>query len=219
MSDLGKKIAGLFVKQEEPSTVPAAAAPAEEAEESVAPARSSRAGSAARGSARSTEDAEVSEGGLDQGILASLEEALASKAPKDYGYQQFRSTLDKMKKKTPNEAARFTAALAAAEAMGCTSAKIVASANEAIEVLKGEQGQFKKEIAELNKADEAKAAELKDVEDQIKALTSKQTKLNKELQASATNIQDMQQRFQTTFKGLVSEINTDIDKVNEYSSK
>ncbi len=216
---IGQSIKGLFVKQEEPS-VPATEAP--EQEEVVVPARSSRAGSAKTSKVGDDagEDVEVtSSEDIDKDILANLEKALDDNTPKSYGYTQFRDTLDKMKKKIPSEASRFTAALAAADAQGASPSVIISTAQDALTVLKGEQTQFKSEIAALNKADEAKQAELKEVEDQIKALTSKQTKLNKELEASAARIQVTQLKFQTTYKSLVAEINADIEKVTEYSSK
>lgn len=213
-----KALKGLFV-QEDPNAAPAAT-PAPEAEETAAPVRG-RAGSTSRTRSAEVEGEEV-EGGdesIDKDIMANLEKALADNTPKTYGYQQFAATLEKMKKKTPSEAARFTAALAAAEAMGCNPARLIETANAAITVLKGEQTTFKSEMNALNKENEDKQAQLKEVEDQIKTLTSKQTKLNKELEASAANIQTTQMRFNTTFKSKVAEINADIEKISEYSSK
>ncbi len=216
--EFGKKIAGLFVQQ--PEEAPAATAPAAEAEAAPAPARSGRSGAALRTNRNADVDADAGsdDSAVDKDILANLEKALDDATPKAYGYQQFRDTLAKMTKKIPNEASRFTAALAAADGMGCSTARLLETANDAITTLKGEQTQFNSEIAALNKADDDKQEKLKGVEDQIKTLQSQQTKLNKELAESSSNIQSMQNKFQVTFKSLVAEIKADIEKIGEYSS-
>lgn len=218
---IGKALKGLFVEgsPEEAAAKAGAAAPEAEAE-TAAPARSGRSGAALRTGKAADVDADSgdSDSAVDKDIMANLEKALDDATPKAYGYQQFRDTLAKMAKKIPNEASRFTAALAAAEGMGCNSARLIDTANDAITTLKGEQTQFNSEIAALNKADEDKQAKLKDVEDQIKSLQSQQTKLNKELAESASHIQTTQGKFQVTYKALVAEIKADIDKITEYSS-
>lgn len=217
MSGFGGKLKGLFVTEDAPT-----AAPATEVAEDTAPAAkiTGRAGAARAGSAKVTTDDDTDDTGseVDKSILANLEKALDDNTPKTYGYQQFRDTLAKMKKKIPNEASRFTAALAAAEGMGASADKILSTADDAITVLKGEQNQFNVEISGLIKVDDDKAEELKGIESQIKTLTSKQTKINKELAESANTIQGKKQAFQVTIKSLIAEINADKDKVSEYSS-
>jgi chromosome segregation ATPase len=217
MSGLGK-LKSLFVTED----APAAPAPAEDAAAKAPVKAAGRAGAANRAAAPATEDEDTSdEAGseVNNDILANLEKALDDNMPKTYGYLQLRDALAKMKKKIPNEASRFAAALAAAEASGADTTKILATADDAIAVLKGEQSQFNSEIAGLTKADDAKAADLKDIEDQIKVLTSKQTKINKELAASADTIQTKKQQFQVTIKSLIAEITADKEKVSEYSTK
>src|SRR5271166_5999883 len=95
-------IMDLFVKNDDK------AAPAAEATPAVTPAvvrTNSRAGSATKGKAAAVpveEEAPVedaTDGGVDQKILANLEQALTDATPKDYGYLQFRGSLAKMEKK------------------------------------------------------------------------------------------------------------------------
>lgn len=213
-----EKVASLFVKPEDKPEVAVKPEATEEQPEAaqVAPSRSRSGRSGSSGSSASAES--DGDGSVDKDILANLEKALDDHTGKDYGYIQFRDVLAKMKKKIANEAARFQAALASAEAMGCNASAIISSANDAIDVLKGEQTQFNSEIAALVKADDDKDEELKDIEQQIKALQSKQTKINKELSESSTRISTAKQNFQVTYKQVVADIQSDIEKVQEYSS-
>jgi hypothetical protein len=216
-------LGSIFFKPD-PEKVPAPA-PEQDQAATPAPVRSSRAGAATRGKAVAAEPEEdapaddtASDGGINKKIMDGLEQALTDSTPKDYGYLQFRTALEKMAKKIPNEGARYAAALAAAEGMGCDAAKITSTAQAALKVLAGEQKQFNDEIDDTQRADAAKQAEVTDLDTQIHALQVKQTKLNKELAISAAKIQTDQQDFAATYKQLTNEIKGDIEKVSEYST-
>jgi len=216
-------LGSLFFKQEDPKPAAVEAPEQESAAPAVAP-RSSRAGAASknRGAVATADDEQEdtsADGGVDKDMLANLEKALDDNKGKSFGYLQFRESLGKMEKKIPNEGQRFAAALAASEGMGCDANSITSTAQAALAVLSGEQKQFNAEITELQKADAAKQAKVTDIESQIHALQQQQTKLNKELATSAASLQTKQNNFAVTYKSLVAEIKSDIEKVTEYSSK
>ena len=214
-------IGSLFFKQEDPKP---AAAPEQESAAPAVVTRSSRAGAASRGRVAAVvedddQQADASaDGGVDKDMLANLEKALDDSKDKSFGYLQFRDSLAKMEKKIPNEGNRFAAALAAAEGMGADANSITTTAQAALAVLAGEQKQFNTEMSERQKADVAKQAKVTDIENQIHTLQQQQTKINKELAASANDIQTKQNNFIITYKSLVAEIKSDIEKVTEYSS-
>ena len=217
-------LASLFFKQDETKSAAGPAAPEQEAPAVVVAPRSSRAGAAAKSRAAAPEADDQQEdasadGGVDKDMLANLEKALDDNKGKSFGYLQFRDSLAKMEKKIPNEGNRFAAALAAAEGMGCDASTINTTAQAALAVLAGEQKQFNAEMSERQKADAAKQAKVTEIENQIHTLQQQQTKINKELAASANDIQTKQNNFIVTYKSLVSEIKSDMEKVTEYSSK
>jgi hypothetical protein len=223
MSDFIKKFKSVFVIEEEGAT--AHTANQQHPAEMTAPPQKSSA------PAQPAPTQSTSSGHVSAKFVEILASALEKNNQDGFDYFEFRQSLKNLAKMPMDEQTCFQSAYAMAQTMGVTSAKLIDSAKHYLGVLSGEQSRFSEahtqQKAKLigNREDEAKNLEagMQQKAEQIKQLTQeievnrqKSEQIRKEISESTVKIESTKADFEATFTGVVSQIQDDMSKIQQY---
>ena len=148
-----------------------------------------------------------------------------------FDYFEFRQALRNLAKMPMDEQTRFQSAYAMAQTMGATPTALVESANFYLQVLSTEQSRFneahQQQRAKLigNREDEVKnlegmmlqkAEQIKQLTQEIEDHRQQADQIRKELSESTIKIENTKADFDATFTSVVSQMQSDVDKIKSY---
>ncbi len=221
MSQLFKNLKSIFVVEgDEKAQEEEASAPSENPEESEPPEQQGPAITLTAG-----------DGKISQKFTDILLQAIEKNNQDGFDYIEFKRSLQNLFKMNLPEQTTYQSAYAAAQTMGASPAGLVASAQQYLSVLEGEEQKFKKALEnQRRKQVDSKVAELQQLEDSIKAKEAEIAALSKEIEASRgaldevrTAIEEASQRveatgqdFVATYGNLVAMIEKDVENIKKY---
>ncbi len=162
----------------------------------------------------------------DQKSASFLINAVESGNLPGFDYLEFKRALKGLRDLNMDEVTAIRSAYTTGSTVGLTKAKLISSAQHYRQILLREKEQFdaalqkqmtqrvegkrgeKAKIQERMRLNEAKIAELK-IENE--KLADKLTKSDGEIEEARVRIEETKEKFETTFKGFVSEIERDMD--------
>lgn len=224
MSELFKKFKSVFVVEDETSksspaaSAPAAPTPADPAPTPAAPVYQ-RPVSAPGGGAITDRFVEI--------LMAALEKNNQS----GFDYFEFRQSLRNLAKMPMDEQTRFQSAYAMAQTMGVTPAGLVESGKFYLNVLANEQAKFNEahaqqrtkligsredEVKNLEAAIQQKAEQIKQLTQQIEEHRQQSEKIRSEISESTIKVENTKADFDVTFASVVSQIQDDMAKIQQY---
>jgi hypothetical protein len=160
-----------------------------------------------------------------------LRNALTEEGNKGYGYMKFRESLDKMKVVIPDEKTRFLSAFIPATTFGFTKAKLLETANTALQVLDREHKRFndatsdhvsetivtgQKEVDDMSLTIKTKSEELQKLTCEIAELQKQKAEKEVALQSAKDKIAALEKDFDLSHTEIANEIRVDIQKITTY---
>jgi chromosome segregation ATPase len=145
-----------------------------------------------------------------------LDKAVRKAATDGFDYLKFKDTLKKMTEHVPDEAARYAAAGASAEAMKVSADDLIASAQTYIQVLNDQNKSFNAAQDEVETDCEKDEEQLKSVNKQLADLQSKKESLEKDIADSKDNVAANKAAFEQAFDQIADDIKQDISKIKKY---
>lgn len=222
MSDFLKKFKSVFIIEEETSADAQSNATTGNSN-SVPPAPP----------VKSTSSTQAESGSVNDRFVNVLAAALERNNQAGFDYFEFRQSLINLAKMPMDEQTRFHSAYAMAQTMGATADKLVSSAQFYLGVLNTEQAHFSEAHAQQkNKLVGDRQQEKQQLEAEIQKKSELMAQLSREIeqhkqqrdqieQDIATNsikIESTKADFEVTFASVVSQIQTDMAKIQQYLS-
>lgn len=179
----------------------------------------------------STPSASASPAKVDQRFLDALLQALEANNLEGFDYLEFRQALRSLIKMDMDEATRFKSAFAMAQTMNISPRDLTRTAQVYLDVLAKEKKKFSEALANQEKNQiqtrQSRIVELetsiancqKQIEElmaTIHAQRDEMTNLNAELSEVHQKIQKTEQQFMSSHDLLTSEIEADIQKMDQY---
>ena len=178
-----------------------------------------------------TEISADADGTVDQKFLDILLESVTKNNQEGYDYLEFKQALQSLKKMDMDDATRFKSAFAMAQTMGATKASLLDTGAIYLKVLKSEEEKFtlsvanqrqskiderKQELLNIDKWIVEKEAEIKKLQEQIKAKKESKSKFQSELSETAKKIASVQNNFEATYIFLSNQIKEDLNKIKQH---
>jgi septal ring factor EnvC (AmiA/AmiB activator) len=220
MSDFLKKLKSVFIV-EDPAAAPTNATPPS-VKPSVTPVSAS---------IPSAISATTGAGKVTDTFTQILFSALEKNNQEGFDYIEYKRSLQTLEQMPMDEKTRYFSAFAAAQSMGISQQKLVDSASFYLTILKNEENKFQeatksqreKQIGGKEKAIQSLAADIKAKGEQIARLTEEIQANQKEMEAMKNEISESIVKIETTmndftasYSNLANQIQTDIQKINEY---
>jgi hypothetical protein len=205
-----KKIKSLFIVEDETAATPQAEQKTQDA---------------------TTEQQTGSTGQLDQQILNTLLQSFADNNLQGFDYFEFKQSLRSLTAMNLGESIAFKSAFATAATLGITKSKLLETAAFYKSVLDKEKEKFNDAmLAQSNQAVHQKKDEVRNLQElirtkseEIKRLTTEITghqmemeKLGLVISQSEAKIKDTSANFERSFTYLKNEIDSDIQKIDQY---
>ena len=168
---------------------------------------------------------------LQKKFVDALLKALKSNALKDFDYLKFKKSVVTMSELNMEEAMAFKSAFATASTMGLTLDKLVRSANHYKNVLDKEKMQFadamqnqmdqrvakkKEEAVKLEQTIKDYQQKIEQMQKEMKVYQKKINNVDVEIKKAKEKIQSASQHFMDAYNSMVSTIEEDILRMNEY---
>ncbi len=173
----------------------------------------------------------ASGGSLNDRFVDILASALEKNNQPGFDYFEFRQSLRNLAKIPMDEGTRFQSAFAAAQTMGVTQQQLIESAKFYINVLGQEQSRFneahaqqraklignrEEEVKNLEAAIQQKSDQIRQLNEQIEQHKKQGETIRKEINDSTVKIETTRADFDVTFSSVVSQLNEDIAKMQQY---
>jgi uncharacterized protein (DUF3084 family) len=148
-----------------------------------------------------------------------------------FDYFEFRESMRNLEKMPLDEKTRFQSAFAMAQTMGATPANLQASAQFYVGILKGELQKFEEahgqqrlrligeresEFTNLEAVIQNKAEQIKQLTQDIEAANQRRAVIKDEIEQATVKIEQTRSDFETTYQIVVSQMQGDMQKMNEY---
>ncbi|NND34319.1 MAG: hypothetical protein HKN76_17175 [Saprospiraceae bacterium] len=159
-------------------------------------------------------------------LLKAIEE---SNLP-GFDYLEFKQALKGLRKMNMDETTAIKSAFTTGNTVGLTKSKLISSAEHYRQVLLKEKNQFdaalQKQMAQrvdgkktekeaLTKKMDSYRSKIKELENEILKLQEKFNKADGEIEAAKAKIIDTKEKFESTFQSFVTEIEADLEHLNE----
>ncbi|MEZ4986741.1 MAG: hypothetical protein R2795_17175 [Saprospiraceae bacterium] len=167
--------------------------------------------------------------GLDERSMESLVTALERENLPGFDYLEFKQSLGRLQDLNMEEEMAFKSAFATATTMGLTKDKLLKTAAHYRQVLEKEKTSFHDALQKQVKAKvEGKRKEVEVLKQKVKEYDAKIEELMRlKVQAEQTiassddaiasaqaGIEDVRERFETTLKALLNQIDSDVEDIN-----
>jgi chromosome segregation ATPase len=167
-------------------------------------------------SARSSHDTDPPIGADGDAFYKTLEKALRKTAGDGFDYLKFKDITKKMMSHIGDEAARYAAAGATAEAMKMSADDLISSAQDYLKTLDKQQSLFDDACVDTQAEIDKDTSDLKDVTKKIAELESQKALLQSEIADNTQKINDDTASFTAGYEQLSDEIKQDISKIKKY---
>ncbi len=167
---------------------------------------------------------------LDKKSVSFLLKAINENNLPGFDYLEFKQSLNGLKKMHMDETTAIKSAFTTGSTVGLTKSKLISSAEHYRDVLMKEKGQFdsalqkqmaqrvhgkKEEKETLTKRIDTYKAKIKELETEIMKYQERLDKADSEIASAEQKIEDTRDKFETTVRGLLSQIERDIEKLKE----
>lgn len=164
-------------------------------------------------------------------FLDALLKAMDEQNLEGFDYLEYKQSLQSLSKMSMDEATRYQSAFAMAQTMGASANNLTNSAKHYLNVLAEEEKKFEQALLnQRNRQINDKQEELKRLKMSIESHQQQIEKLNKEIQsykkkmdtltntlaASEAKLEGTKNNFLVTYQKLVDQIQSDVDKMNQY---
>ncbi len=148
-----------------------------------------------------------------------------------FDYLEFKQSLQSLSKMEMDEATQFKSAFAMAQTMGADAQALKKTANHYLKVLADEEHKFEEALANqrekqilgkeqnfktLSKKIAEKNAQIQKMNEEILNAKKKMSALEEELAQTKIKVESTKSDFQVTYQTLVDQIQSDIQKMNQY---
>ena len=169
----------------------------------------------------------------DEKFFDILFRALEQSNLPGYDYFEFKQTLKQLANLNMDEATRYKSAYAMAQTMGATNSLLVNTALQYIQILQNEKSKFsssadnqrkqqidtrKAQTVDIDKSIQDKQNMIESLNKDIASLKQKRNELNAELELTEKKWSQTTSDFERAFSFVTSEIETDITKIKNYIS-
>lgn len=169
--------------------------------------------------------------GLDERSVESLVKALERENLPGFDYLEFKQALYALQQMNMDESTAFRSAFATAATMGLTKEKLLKTADHYKNVLAKEkqsfdqamQGQIvqrvegkRKEVLLLEKKVEEYRAKIAQLQAEIIKAEQTIADADSNIEAARLSIEDVRDKFESTYKSIVTQINLDIEDIQQY---
>ncbi|MCG8327514.1 MAG: hypothetical protein MI974_07510 [Chitinophagales bacterium] len=170
-------------------------------------------------------------GKVSKKFMEVLLKAMEANNIEGFDYLEYKQSLNSLKNMPMDEKTRYQSALAMAQTMGVTPAKLIDTAQHYIRILQDEEKKFEQAVAnqintqikskeqEISKLEEtikAKAAKIKELTQQIEAHQKNQEKLKTEILDSSRKMESTKNNFIASYNSLVGQIQEDVENMQQY---
>jgi len=222
MSDFLKKFKSVFIVEEESGNQQAGTSTQHPAEMTSAPPKPAV--------AADQPNAPIP-GSISNKFVEALAAALEKNNQEGFDYFEFRQALKNLAKMPMDEQTRYHSAFAMAQTMGITNVRLIESAKHYLNVLNIEQSHFseahkqqkakligtrEEEAQQLEASIQEKAEKIKQLTQEIEQNRQKSDQIRKEISESTVKIENTRADFETTFASVVSQIQDDVAKIQQY---
>ncbi len=170
-------------------------------------------------------------GKVSSKFLNALLKAMDENDLDGFDYLEYKQSLQSLSKMSMDEATRYQSAFAMAQTMGANAKHLNSTATHYLNILLQEEKKFKQalvnqrsrqindkeeEIKRLNMTITSHKKQIEKLNQEINSYTKKMNVLTNNLSASEAKLEATKNDFLVTYKKLVDQIQTDIDKMNQY---
>ena len=235
MSDLLKKIKGIFIDEDGSKETPKISTDTLKSDTMITANATSAVNTATTNSSfRAAMPIDLNKSDKpDDKFFDILFRALEQSNMPGYDYFEFKQTLKQLATLNMDEATRYKSAYAMAQTMGATSPVLVNSALQYITILQNEKSKFsasadnqrKQQIdsrrtqsVDIDKSIQDKQKMIESLNQDIANLKQQRNDLNTELELTERKLSQTTSDFERAFTFVTSEIQTDITKIKNYIS-
>jgi len=170
-------------------------------------------------------------GSISEKFMDILLGAMKKSNREGFDYMEYKQSLQSLKKMEMDEATRFKSAFAMAQTMGASKQNIADSAKYYLDILTQEKEKFNIAVASQNskqvvskqdaqkdvlKNIEQKELQIQKLQEEIETLKQKYQKSKQAIAASKEKVQKTNNDFIKTYEVLRSQIEKDVNLINQY---